>query len=313
MNFCLYPVTPKFLLRNAAQKHIHASRSGPFVMSQRAYCRLTPEITLNCVTQTWRHNDGMSGCWQRPSIRSDLRTWLINAARPQRRPSIINAASLGELKINYLKFPCLSAAQKPGEAARARLSAQDAALDWSSGQKTTAPSKRGAMKECLGAVWRRRAEDLSKRISDFTSQSAEHLHLRLSLIKPGESLSFTSPPNSLSAAAAFYGRTDEHPFFSFFSFFFHPSHGAPASLLEGPGFFISGKRAGKDREDEWHQWPADTSRDVWLRQMSLVTLVGIPNPDAPKIQQQIEPKLEAPNLSTDHQSHGAAAKSSQSD
>lgn len=29
--------------------------------------------------------------------------------------------------------------------------------------------------------------------------------------------------------------------------------------------------AGKDAEDEWHRWPANTSRDMWLRQMSLVT------------------------------------------
>lgn len=119
---------------------------------------------------------------------------------------------LGELKINYLKFPCLSAAHQPAEAARARLSAQDAAHS----TETV-----GAMKECLGAVWRRRAEDLSKRISDFTSQSAEHLHLRLSLIKPGKSLSFTSPPNSLSAAAVFFTAglmsTLSFLFFSFFT------------------------------------------------------------------------------------------------
>ncbi len=57
-------------------------------------------------------------------------------------------------------------------------------------------------------------------------------------------------------------------------------YGTSNILLEGLGFFISWKRAGKDREDEWHQWPADTSRDVWLRQMSLVTLAWILNPAA---------------------------------
>lgn len=90
------------------------------------------------------------------------------------------------------------------------------------GQKTAAPSKRGAMKECLRAVWRRRVEDLSKRISDFTSQSAEHLHLRLSLIKPGKSLSFTSPPNSLSAAAVFFFTAGLMSPLSFLFFFFYP-------------------------------------------------------------------------------------------
>lgn len=41
---------------------------------------------------------------------------------------------------------------------------------------------------------------------------------------------------------------------------------------------ISTEREGKDRQDEWHQRSGDISRDVWLRQMGLVTLVGILNP-----------------------------------
>lgn len=147
-------------------------------------------------------------------------------------------------------------------------------LDWNSGQRDVGSS---AMKERHGAVWRRRAGEFVK----------ANLRLHKSV-----GWAFASPSifnktwkvtqfHSLSAAAAVHSRTDELPLF--LSFFFpssRPPRGAPASLLEGLGFFISGKRAGKDREDEWHQWPADTSRDVWLRQMSLVTLVGIPNPDA---------------------------------
>lgn len=115
-NFCLYPVNLKFLLRNCAQKHIHASRSGPFVMSQRDHFQLIPDTwtatslppwldgrtnrTFDTVetkqitetnkdidsdltiTQIRRRNAGISECWQRASIRSDFKTWLINAARP---------------------------------------------------------------------------------------------------------------------------------------------------------------------------------------------------------------------------------------
>lgn len=75
---------------------------------------------------------------------------------------------------------------------------------------------------------------------------------------------------------------------------------SPAILLEGLQF---SKGAGKDAEDEWHRWPADTSREARLRQMSLVTL---PNPACSKIHRRTELKPEAHCLHTDHQSHGAA-------
>lgn len=134
-------------------------------------------------------------------------------------------------------------------------------------------------KSCDKRTPSRRLMTMCWRFVKARSQTSEVSRLSICisvylLKKPGKSLSFTSTPNSLCAATVFYGRTDEH------FFFFSLSPFNSASLLEGLGFFISGKRAGKDREDEWHQWPADTSRDVWLRQMSLVTLVGILNPAA---------------------------------
>lgn len=95
------------------------------------------------------------------------------------------------------------------------------------------------------------------------------------------------------SSTVFFGCADEH-------FLQKLWHSAWRSLV-----FISWKRAGKDREDEWHQWLADTSRDVWLRQMSLVTLAGDTESCCSKIQSLIELKLEAPNLSTDHRCHGA--------
>lgn len=114
------------------------------------------------------------------------------------------------------------------------------------------------------------------KISDFRSQPAEHLHLRLSFNKTWKVIGFYEHSKQPLCCYGFL-RPD---WWALFFFFCSPFNGASASLLEGLGFFISGKRAGKDREDEWHQWPADTSRDVWLRQMSLVTLVGILNPAA---------------------------------
>lgn len=98
---------------------------------------------------------------------------------PYSRQSIFHASGrLGELKINNVKFPCLSAS-RPGT--RRAPPARDEP-PW---KNASAPFEGDAL------------TILSKRISDFTSRSAERLHLRLSLTKPGKSQSsffFDTPP-----------------------------------------------------------------------------------------------------------------------
>lgn len=146
---------------------------------------------------------------------------------------------LGELKINYLKISLFECELRPGCSTETAGKTDDGSSARSRDERTPRRPFEGDAPKTF-----------SKRISDFTSQSAERSHRRLSLTKPGKSQSFYS----LSAAAALHSWADElhllPPTPQPPSRLPRPPRGAPASLLEGLGFFISGKRAGKDREDE---------------------------------------------------------------
>lgn len=74
-------------------------------------------------------------------------------------------------------------------------------------------------KSCDKRTPSRRLMTMCWRFVKAKSQTSEVIRLSICisvylLIKPGKSLSFTSTPNSLCAATVFYGRTDEHFFFS---------------------------------------------------------------------------------------------------
>lgn len=127
--------------------------------------------------------------------------------------------------------------------------------------KTRTPGGAG-IKENLLTVWWQCAKQLSQRICVDKSQLPEHLHFC-----PTVTESWMLLPTPVSgwrhAPPAFHERRT--------LFRRRPSclkvSGSPAAV----------KGAGKDAEDEWHRWPADTSREARLRQMSLVTR---PNPAA---------------------------------
>lgn len=129
--------------------------------------------------------------------------------------------------------------------------------------KTRTPGGAG-IKEHLLSVWWQCAKQLSQRICVDKSQLPEHLHFCLTSTE-----FWTLVPTSV-----FWDHGTHHLRFTSGGCF---SDGARPSCLKVSSFPAAVKGAGKDGEDEWHRWPADTSREARLRQMSLVT---VPNPTA---------------------------------
>lgn len=101
---------------------------------------------------------------------------------------------LGELKINYLKISLFECELRPGCSTETAGKTDDGSSARSRDERTPRRPFEGDAPKTL-----------SKRISDFTSQSAERSHRRLSLTKPGKSQSFYS----LSAAAALHSWAEE--------------------------------------------------------------------------------------------------------
>lgn len=125
--------------------------------------------------------------------------------------------------------------------------------------KTSTPVWAG-IKEQLLTVWWRCAKQLSEQICVDESQFPEHLHF----------LSVCNRILNVSSNVCVLRSHHTPPAFA-------QAANAAAILLEGLEFSSYCKRSRQGHGRWMHRWPADTSREARLRQMSPVTL---PNPAA---------------------------------